>query len=175
MWVGGHAQVGWFAARAAGLGPRDRALVALASMLPDLDAIGIVFGVSAYFSTHHVWLHNVFACGACSLGVALWAERRALVAICAAIGVVLHLVSDGFGLLALAPLWPVSSRVFWPNDGRYWVAAISEMGVPVALIAAQVWLFRRDGTSILEILPQRAKDWLARRWRQHLEYRQRRR
>ena len=145
MWVGGHAQVGWFAARWAGLEQRDRCLVALAAMLPDLDGLSIVFGYSAYYRIHHVWLHNVFACAGIALLVAVTARRKVAVFVVAAAGILLHIVSDGFGLLALMPLWPASRWVFWPNDESYWIAAIFEAGVPVLLIAAQVRLARRDG------------------------------
>jgi membrane-bound metal-dependent hydrolase YbcI (DUF457 family) len=166
MWVGGHAQVGWFLARACRLERRDRRLVAIASMLPDIDAIGILGGYRLYFTTHHVWLHNVFAATAFALGAACLARRRVATALLAFAGVALHVVSDGFGLLALTPLWPASSWVFWPNDDRYWVAAIGEILVPALLIAAQVALARREGISVLEVLPRRWEDWLRARWRE---------
>jgi membrane-bound metal-dependent hydrolase YbcI (DUF457 family) len=170
MWVGGHAQVGWFAARIARLEKRDRCLVALAAMLPDLDGLSIAFGYSAYYRIHHVWLHNVFACAAIALLVAAAARRKVAVFFVAAAGILLHVLSDGFGLLALMPLWPASRWTFWPNDERYWLAAMTEIGVPVLLISAQVWLARRDGTSILEMLPSRWQAWLAARWAEHVRW-----
>lgn len=166
MWVVGHAQVGWFMARACKVEARDRKLVALACMLPDVDGLTILGGYDLYFAGHHVWLHSVFAAALFAALMAVFARRRLLVAALSLLGVLLHLLSDGFGLLALAPLWPVSTWIFWPNDGRYWVAFVGEVIVPALLIAAQVALARREGTSILELLPARAEGWVRARLRE---------
>jgi hypothetical protein len=164
VWVVGHAQVGWFLAWGCRLQKRDRCLVATAAMLPDLDGLSILGGYDLYYAVHHVWLHNVMAGAIFAGGVAAFARRKLLVLLLAFAAVALHVVSDGFGLLALEPLWPLSNWVFWPNDESYWVAAIGEVGVPVLLLAAQVALARREGISILEMLPARAERWLRDRW-----------
>lgn len=166
MWVVGHGQVGWFLARGARLEAQDRKLVTVAAMLPDLDGLSILGGYGLYYSGHHVWLHSVWAALGFALLAATFATRRLVVFGLSLVAVALHVVSDGFGLLACAPLWPVSNWVFWPNDERYWVAAIGEVGVPALLIWAQVALARKEGISILELLPTRAEEWLRIRWRE---------
>lgn len=166
MWVVGHGQVGWFLARGARLTARDRKLVTVAAMLPDLDGLSILGGYDLYYSGHHVWLHNLWAALAFSIGAAALGSRRGIVFVLSLLAVALHVLSDGFGLLALAPLWPASNWVFWPNDERYWVAAIGEVLVPALLLWAQVALARREGISILELLPARAEEWLRHRWRE---------
>jgi len=135
-------------------------------MLPDLDGLSILGGYDLYFTGHHVWLHNVFAALLFAAIVAALATRKLVAALLALVGVGLHVLSDGFGLLALAPLWPASNWVFWPNDENYVVAALGEVGVPGLLLWAQVALARREGISILEVLPARAEAWLRRKWRE---------
>jgi membrane-bound metal-dependent hydrolase YbcI (DUF457 family) len=166
VWVVGHGQVGWFLARGCGLQARDRRLVTVAAMVPDLDGLSILGGYDAYFQGHHVWLHSVFAAIAFAAGAAVLAERKAIVAGLAFLGVALHVLSDGLGLLAVMPLWPASRWVFWPSGGSLAVAAVGEIAVPAVLLAAQVALARREGISILELLPPRAEGWLRRRWRE---------
>lgn len=165
MWVVGHGQVGWFLARGCGLEARDRKLVTVAAMLPDLDGLSILGGYDLYFRAHHVWLHSVFGALAFAAGAAVLARRKAAVAGLAFLGVALHVLSDGVGLLAVFPLWPMSRRVFWPNGESFAIAAVGEILVPAALLAAQLALARREGISILELLPPRAEGWLRRRWR----------
>ena len=62
-----HLLVGWTLAESARLGKRDRALVALAGCLPDLDGLGVFADLVAerlhhplylYDTYHHVLLHN---------------------------------------------------------------------------------------------------------------------
>jgi membrane-bound metal-dependent hydrolase YbcI (DUF457 family) len=166
VWVVGHGQVGWLMAWGARLSPRDRKLVTVAAMAPDLDGLAILGGHQAYFDGHHVWLHSVFAAAGFGLLAAALAQRRVLTGLLAVLAVLLHLLSDGFGLLQVYPLWPASRWIFWPGDGRFGVAAIGEVVVPVLLLTAQVVIARRTGESILELLPRRAQDWLRRRWRE---------
>lgn len=173
MWVVGHAQVGWFSAWLSGLKRRDRVLVAAAGAFPDLDGLSILFGIEAYFTAHHVWLHNVWT--AMGLGVAAFvlADRRVVTGLLATAAVLLHVASDGLGLLALAPLWPVSRRVFWPSQGSLLVAFLGEVCVP-ALLLWWAWRVERSrGVGILEVLPPRwesaARAWWIERKRRSRE------
>lgn len=165
MWVIGHAQVGWFLARAARLERRDRALVAWCSALPDLDAITLLAGHEAYLRGHHVYLHNLLAAALLAAGACALAGRRLAVLGLGLAGALLHFASDGFGYLELRPLWPFSRYLFWPNDGRHWVAAVGEIGVPVLLLAAGAWLFGRERISVLEALSARIDPWMAEKLR----------
>src|SRR5688572_7554152 len=122
MWDIGHAQVGWFSGWLAGLRRRDRVIVAIAGAVPDIDGLSLLFGIDAYFAAHHVWLHNVWTAMLAGLAASLLAERRMVTALLAMSAVLLHILSDGLGLLAQAPLWPLSRWSFWPSNGNFLVA-----------------------------------------------------
>src|SRR5262245_6174356 len=112
-----HAELAWLCAQ--GLpAPRQRLLVALAGVAPDLDGLGLFLypwdGGAAYGSWHHLVAHNLFAAlltaGLCSL--AGW--RTGLLAFAA---FHLHLGCDLLGSGAAWPiayLWPVSERWTFP-------------------------------------------------------------
>jgi len=155
MWVVGHAQVGWFLARATKLERRDRGLVVLCGALPDLDGLSLLFGVTAYYQVHHVWLHNLFACAAFGLLAGALARRRLATLLLGTAAALLHLVSDAMGLLPLVPLWPLSARTFAWDDVNYLLAIFGEIVVPVLLMAWQVRVLRREGKTLLEALAPR--------------------
>jgi membrane-bound metal-dependent hydrolase YbcI (DUF457 family) len=162
MWLVGHAQVGWFLARAGGLEERDRRLVTVAGVLPDLDAVTLLGGLDSYLGGHHVYLHNLSAAVVLPLAVAAFARRRAVTCFAALAAVLLHFLSDGFGLLELRPLWPFSTALWWPNQARFAVAFASEVAVPFLLLAWSAAVFRRERVSVLESLSPRLDARLAR-------------
>ena len=51
-----HAGIGWLLAEAGMADDRFRRMVFLAAVLPDLDAVPLVFG---YSEAHHMWTHNL--------------------------------------------------------------------------------------------------------------------
>ena len=117
MWIGGHAQVGWFVAWALGLDRRDRTLAAIAGMLPDVDAITRLGGVDAYLEGHHTYTHNLAAAVLFPLLLVGFARRRFWIYPVGVVAILLHFLSDGFGLLPLRPLWPSSRLMWWPQAG----------------------------------------------------------
>lgn len=163
MWIPGHVTIGWGLARATGLPRRDRAIVAWSAAVPDLDGLAIVFGTATYVDVHHVWLHNLPTTALLAVAGFALARHRLMVAGLVTVTVLLHLVSDAFGLLQVRPLWPFARTMFWPNDGSLLIGMVGEVIVPAALLAWQVFVWRREGVSILEIASPRADRWLAER------------
>ncbi len=147
-------------ARAARLDHRDRCLVAWCGAVPDVDAVTLLLGVDAYLRGHHVYLHNLCAAVLAAVLAAILATRRAAVLALGLAAFLLHLVSDGFGLLELRPLWPLSRATWWPGGGSYAIAAVGEILVPLALLAWGAAVFRRERVSVLEALTPRLDAWM---------------
>jgi hypothetical protein len=97
MAPGTHALIGWWTANVLPLSRRDRLLVFLGGVLPDLDGIGLFISDDAYFRWHHVLCHNLGGCLAwVAVAAALCSERGK----CAALAFLnwhLHLACDYFG------------------------------------------------------------------------------
>lgn len=121
-----HAELGWLAAQPL-RARRDRVLVTLAGVAPDLDGLSLLAGQEAYATWHHVVSHGLVSAvvlsGALALGAA---ERRRTFLLCLA-AFHLHLLCDlaGSGDFALGgsgwPLlyfWPLS-RVEWAWGGQW--------------------------------------------------------
>ena len=161
MWIVGHAQVGWFLARAAKLESRDRRLVTACAVLPDLDGLTLLGGLDAYLAGHHVYLHNVLAIVLLPALALAFARRRVATGLAALGAVLLHLGSDGLGFLELRPLWPFSRWVWWPNDFNYPMAFFGEVLVPLALLAWGLSVFRRERLSVLELISPRVDRAMA--------------
>ena len=62
MAPGTHALIGWWTANVLPLTRRDRLLVFLGGVLPDLDGFGLFFSRDVYFTYHHVLCHNLLGC-----------------------------------------------------------------------------------------------------------------
>ncbi len=100
-----HAELSWLLAHRLE-NRRQRALVTLAGVLPDLDGLTLLAGEDAYGRWHHVLTHSGFSAVLICGGLALLArERRARVFGFSVLAFHLHLVCD---LLGSGPGWPIS-------------------------------------------------------------------
>lgn len=97
MAPGTHALIGWWTANVIPLSRRDRFLVFLGGLLPDLDGLGLLFSVDAYFAYHHVLLHNLFAGLGWTAAVGVMAVKRIPCMTLAFLNWNLHLACDYFG------------------------------------------------------------------------------
>jgi hypothetical protein len=101
MMPGTHAVIGWWTANVVPLGRRDRLLVFLGGVLPDLDGIGrLTDGIwteDAYLVYHHVLCHNLFACLGWAALVGVLAQDRLRCVLLAVLDWHLHLACDYFG------------------------------------------------------------------------------
>src|SRR3954468_7702977 len=100
-----HFFTGWVLANCAGLQRKDRALVTLSCVVPDVDGLGIVPEILTansshpllWFSLYHHSLHTlVFAVVVSALAAAL-AKRRWITALIAFLSFHLHLLEDVLG------------------------------------------------------------------------------
>ena len=183
-----HALLSWLTANGApSLKRRERGLVTLAGMIPDLDGVGAipqlvtahtahpVFWGSDY---HHVLGHNLLAAGVVAALVALRSERRAVAGAFAFTTFHLHLLCDLIGSRGgdgytwpMSYLFPFTDSVQLSWSGQWQLDAWPNIAITAAAIAMTLVLAARRGFGPLEIVWPKgdqalvavAQRWLGRR------------
>jgi hypothetical protein len=165
-----HLLMGWTVAEPFLATRRDRALVTLAGIAPDVDGAGILVdlatgrhpSVGLYATHHHVLAHNLAAGVAVALAAFALARRRAACAVLALISFHLHLVGDlvgsagpGGSLWTLTYLYPFSMRTsVW--QGQWELDAWPNLLITALLLVAAAVAAVRRGRSPLELVSARA-------------------
>jgi inner membrane protein len=168
-----HCLMGWTWANAGPLTRPQRAAVTFASVIPDVDGLGILVDwatassahpTSLYAQYHHVVGHNLL--GAAVAAVACAAIRGPRRALCAAFGLVsfhLHLLGDLVGSRGpdgsqweIAYLWPFSSAWQWRVSWQWELNAWPNVAITLALVAATLYLAWRRGFSLVELFSTQA-------------------
>ena len=144
MHIPTHILAGWCVANSVPrLTAKDRLALVLASSLPDLDGLGLIWSQEAYFAVHHVWGHNVFVGTLGCLLLSLWSDHRKRSFLLGLLVFHLHLLMDFFGSgegWGIAYFWPVSEHHFlteaaWSLGGwqNYLALAVLAVGSFVIL------------------------------------------
>jgi len=157
-----HFLSGWAVANAMPLNKRERMLVTLAAVAPDIDGIGVVWdvlsrsgGVEFYQRFHHVFGHNIFfgllfACLAFLTGTQKGKVFGLMVA-----SFHLHLAGDFIGARGIGDdFWPVT--YFWPfsDAGYFWTHQWPLNGwqnfliTGILMILTFYWAWRRGHSPI---------------------------
>jgi hypothetical protein len=97
MAPGTHALIGWWTANVLPLSRRDRLLIFMGGVLPDLDGLGLFVSDHAYLTYHHVLFHNLLGCVVWTALTVAAAKDRLRCAALAALNWHLHLACDYFG------------------------------------------------------------------------------
>ena len=177
-----HFLAGWVVGAAAGLEKRDRGLVALAGVAPDLDGLGIaVDWITAQASSptnlwgqyHHVIGHNL-GFGLILTGAALAAARRRhLTAWLVLVSFHLHLIGDLVGARGpdgeqwpFSYLAPFSDAWMWVWSGQWPLNAWPNIALTLALLLVVFYVAWRRGASPLEMISTRAHAGLVHALRQ---------
>jgi len=169
-----HLLIGWTVAEVAGLQRRrDRALVAVAGIVPDLDGFGIVAEKATlaagweepllwWTDYHHVLCHNLgFALLVTAVAAGL--SRRADVAALTLLSFHLHLIGDLVG--ARGPdgyLWPIryllpfSDAWEWSWQGAWALNAPPNIALTIGLLAVAFRGAWARGHSPVELVSRRA-------------------
>ena len=180
-----HLLVGWVALERQQASRRDKALVVLAGLSPDLDGIGIVvdFATRAlglpetdyYQAAHRIYGHGFPAALVVAAFCAALGDRKLPVALGAFIAVHLHFLGDIlgsrgttaedlWGIWYFAPFslaWPI----VWP--GQWPLVGWQNMGITAIFIAWAAWRSTRTGYSPLVLASPRADAGLVavfRKW-----------
>lgn len=162
-----HLLVGWTLANWARLGKRDRMLVTIAGVLPDMDGIGVVADILTektqnplyfYDTYHHALAHNLCFGILMTVMAAFLARRKVFTAIMVFISFHLHLLGDIAGSRGpdgyqwpIPYLFPFST---WNLTWRYqWeLKAWPNVTTTLALLALTLYWSWKRGRSPLEII-----------------------
>lgn len=169
-----HLLMSWAVAESARLGRRDRILVTLAGILPDIDGLGIVAEVATAESAtplgwwteyHHVLGHNIGFGLAIVAAVAALSTRRAAATVLALAAFHLHLLGDLVGARGpdgyqwpIPYLLPFSDRWQLSWEGQWALNAWPNLLLSLLLLDLTFFLAWRRGYSPLGIFSTRADN-----------------
>ena len=171
-----HLVGSWLVASATTNNPRDRKLVTLAGVLPDVDGLGVVVDVVGslisgkectfqyYQQYHHILLHGWPGAVAVSILLMLFARQRRQVLLLCLLTFHLHLLCDLVGSRGptLGDFWPIcySEPLFrhpiWFWKGQWKLDGWQNQTIFAMLLVTSIWLAVKRGYSFVEIVSERA-------------------
>lgn len=150
---------------------RDRIIVTIAAVVPDVDGLGIIpelltRGSShplAWFSAyHHLLAHNLWAALLTTAAAAVLARKKAGTALLALISFHLHLLGDLLGSRGpegyqwpISYLYPLSWRE-WTWSGQWPLASRQNVAITIGLLAFAFYIARVKRISPVEVFSKRA-------------------
>ncbi len=160
-----HVLTGWALANSVRLDRRERMLVTLTTVAPDVDGLGIIPELLTrhsahplpWFSQYHHQLHTLlFAVVAAAISFGL-ARQRGRTALLAVAGFHIHLLEDVAGARGPDGLWFVPylrpfSQVQWAWSGQWALNAWPNYLVTATLLAVTFYVAWRHGRSPLEMV-----------------------
>ncbi|MBZ5629036.1 MAG: metal-dependent hydrolase [Acidobacteriia bacterium] len=161
-----HFLSGWVPANITPFNRRDRALVALSCVVPDVDGLGAIPEVLTKHSAHpltwlsdyHHMLHNVAFALLVSVAAFALATRRWKTALFALLAFHVHLLEDVAGSRGPAhDYWAVPyllpfSRVSWTWSGQWALNSWQNITLTILLLMITFWLAWARGYSPLEMV-----------------------
>jgi inner membrane protein len=165
-----HFLTGWAFANCASLDRRDRTLVTLACVVPDVDGLGIIPELLTrntthpllWFSLYHHSLHSLtFALVVAAASIAL-ARQKWKTGLLALVSFHLHLFEDLLGSRGPdGDAWPIPylkpfSQIELTWQGQWQLNAWPNVAITVALVTTTFWLAWWRGFSPLEMISEKA-------------------
>ena len=146
---------------------RDRAIVALAGIAPDVDApVLLLMGKEAFVEHHHDWTHHLAGAALAAAAGLAFGKRRATAAAFAAAAWCGHLLLDMVGAgdrnpgepyqYPLPLLCPFSNRPFDPLPFSWPLASWQNAVVMAVATALMARLAVVEGRTVLEVFSLRA-------------------
>lgn len=168
-----HFFMGWVVANAVpSLSKRDRAFVTWASVVPDIDGLGIVAEKLTQNSRHrlywwsdyhHVLGHNLGFALLVSMIAAIFVNQKIKTTLLVFLSFHLHLLADLIGARGpdgdqwpIPYLLPFSNRLQLTWSGQWALNAWPNEVITAVLIGITVWLAWRRGFSPLEMFSSKA-------------------
>jgi inner membrane protein len=150
---------------------RDRIIVTVAAVVPDIDALGIVAEILTRHSAHplnwfseyhHLLAHNLWAALLTTVAAAALARKKLVTALLACASFHLHLLGDLVGSRGpdgyqwpIEYLYPLSSKE-WTWSGQWALASWQNVVVTVALLAFAFYIARLKRITPVEVFSTRA-------------------
>jgi hypothetical protein len=168
-----HLLASWIVAAKTTDNLRDRRLVTLAGVVPDLDGLGIVIDMANgsfargnlfYYPQYHHWLmHGLPAALLCSAILAAFGRRRWHVFALALLAFHLHLLCDLVGSRGPDPtdLWPIfyfgpiSQHPMWIWKHQWGLDSWTNRLITVTLFGWALWLAVKCGDSFVGVFNRR--------------------
>jgi hypothetical protein len=152
-----HGEFGWLVAIPL-RERRDRILVTVAGVAPDLDGLTILASQDAYARWHHLLTHGAIAAAVTAVLVGAAAKQRMLAALLALAAFHLHLICD---LAGSGPGWPiyylgpfVETGVSWSGSWELvsWQNTVIGLAATLACLACAL----PYGRTLVEVFSTRA-------------------
>jgi membrane-bound metal-dependent hydrolase YbcI (DUF457 family) len=152
---------------------RDRIIVTIAAVVPDIDGLGIIpeiltrnsaHPLAGFSEYHHLLAHNLWAALLTTCAAATCARKKAMTALLAFISFHLHLMGDLLG--SRGPdgyQWPIKylyplSATEWTWRGQWPLASWQNMVVTIALISFAFYVARVKRITPVEVFSTRADE-----------------
>jgi len=166
-----HLLTGWLTAHTADLSRRDRALVTLSGVVPDIDALGVLVELATKNTStplywwsyyHHVLCHNLGFALVLATAVILLAVRRWMTVLLALAAFHLHLLADLVGSKGLDGYqWPIPYLLPFSNrwqltwDGQWGLNAWPNILLTALFLVVTLYLACKRGYSPLELISKK--------------------
>jgi inner membrane protein len=166
-----HFLTGWVLASTADLNRRDRALVTIASVIPDVDGLGAIADVLTrnsqhpldWFGRYHHSLHNLGFALLIGLAAYVLGTQRNKVAVLAFLSFHLHLLEDLLGARGpegyqwpIPYLMPFSKALDLTWHGQWALNAWPNFAITLTLLIVTFYLAWQRGYSPLEMFSLKA-------------------
>ena len=166
-----HFLTGWAAANCAKLDRRERAIVTLACVVPDLDGVGIIPELLTrssshpllWFTLYHHSLHSLAFAVVVATVAFVFADRRWKTALLALLTFHIHLLEDVLGSRGPDGFqWPIpyfspfASKLQITWSGQWALNAWPNVAITAMLLVITIRLAWRRGYSPLEMFSLRA-------------------
>jgi inner membrane protein len=166
-----HFLSGWVLANCVRLDSRDRAIVTLACVVPDIDGLGIVPELLTrnsahpllWFTFYHHYLHNLAFAVLVAVVAAALAKEQWKTSLLAFLSFHLHLLEDLVGSRGpdgyqwpIPYLKPFSDALQLSWAGQWRLDGWQNIVITLALLSVTMWLAWRRGFSPLEMISGRA-------------------
>jgi inner membrane protein len=166
-----HLLAGWLVANTAKLERRDRAIVTVAGVIPDIDGMGLliemiqqnpVTQLEWWGTYHHVLAHNILFAIIVALISMSFSARRWTATILAMISFHLHLLGDILGARGPDYQWPIhyllpfsdTWQLTW--SGQWMLNSWPNVLITMILLLSAFYLAWRRGYSLLEMVSSKA-------------------
>jgi len=148
------------------LNRRDRAIVTIAAVVPDVDGLGIVAEILTrhsqhpllWFSDYHHALHTLLFALVVFVCAFIISTRKWISATLAFVAFHLHLLEDLVGsrgpdgfIWPIPYLFPFSNRWIWSWGGQWKLDAWPNIALTIVLLCVTVWIAVKRGVSPVDI------------------------